>query len=157
MLASLGFAALFGIVGTFAAILWAAVIAVAGVPGSSLMRLGTRHHRRSVISAGTVLSSTIELYLLLAFAGVASRFVAAFLLARPALPGWPLWITGWYLATAPVLFSGWNLPGAQARDERDVALGVALPAAALGYWLFVTWPGVLAVGWPWIPVFKLPF
>jgi hypothetical protein len=151
MLTGLGFAALIGIIGTFAGILWAGVVVLAGLPGSSLVRTGTRYRKPAVISAGSVLTAIVELYLLLAFAGATSGFVAEFLAQRPALPAWPLWLAGWYLATTPVLFSGWNAPGAQARDERDLASSIALPVAAVGYWVFVAWPRVFATGWPWVP------
>ena len=98
-----------------------------------------------------MLASATEIYLLLAFAAVTSGFVTGFGARRPAIPGWPLLLTGWYLAVTPVLFSGWNAPGAQARDERDTALGIALPVAAVGYWIFVALPRVVAAGWPWVP------
>jgi len=150
-LTSLGFAALIGILGTFAGVLWAGIITFAALPGFALMRAGTRAGKRALISAGTVLASVVELYLLLAFAGATSSFVAEFLHRRPGIPAWPHWIVGWYLAISPVLFSGWNLPGAQVRDERDAAGRIALPAAAVGYWIFVVWPQVFRAVWPWVP------
>ena len=155
MLTSLGFAALIGIVGTFIAVLWAGVIALAGVPGAALSHAGTRYGKPAAISAGSVLASVTEVYLLLAFAGAISAYVAEFLVRRPGLVAWPFWGIGWYLAMAPVLFSGWKTPGAQARDERDIALGVALPVAAGGYWIFVVWPHLFATGWPWVPVLSV--
>jgi hypothetical protein len=150
-LTSLGFAALLGILGTFAGVLWAGIIALAAMPGLVLMRVGTRADKSGVISAGTVLASVVELYLLLAFAGAISSLVTETLHRRPALPAWPLWLVGWYLAISPVLFSGWNISGAQVRDERDVALGISLPLAAVSYWVFVVWPPVFAAVWPWVP------
>ena len=77
MLTSLGVAGLLGIIGTFAAVLWTVVLAAGGAPGAALTRLGSR--------------------------GLVIRFVEGFLSTRPA-PAWPLWIVGWYLASAPVLF-----------------------------------------------------
>jgi hypothetical protein len=150
-LTGLGFAALVGILGTFAGVLWARIIALAALPGFALMRAGTRTGKSVVVSAGTVLASLVELYLLLAFAGGISSLIAELVRRRPEILAWPLWIVGWYLAMSPVLFSGWNVPGAQVRDERDVALGIALPAAAVGYWIFVAWPQVFGAVWPWIP------
>jgi len=152
MLTGLGFAALIAIIGTFAGILWAGVVALSGVPGGSLVRLGTRHRRPAVISAGSVLTAIVEFYLLLAFAGATSTFVTNLLVRRTALPAWPFWLVGWYLATTPVLFSGWNAPGTRARDERDLVSRIALPVAAVGYWIFVLWPRVLGMGWPWVPM-----
>ena len=151
MLTSLGVAGLLGIVGTFAAVLYTVVLAFGGAPGSALAILGTRYRKRGLITAGTVLSFLIESYLLLAFAALVVRFVEAFLAARPNAPGWPLWVVGWYLATAPVLFGGRGVPGAAARDAADTAFTFALPVAALGYWVFVTWRLVLEWGWGWIP------
>jgi hypothetical protein len=154
MLTSLGVAALLGILGTFAAVLWTVVLAVGGTPGSALAFLGTRRGLRGLVNAGIALSFLIESYLLLAFAGLVIRFVQAFLLPRPHAPAWPLWLVGWYLATAPVLFGGRETPGADARDATDTAFAFALPVAAFGYWVFVVWPDVLEWGWSWLPRFR---
>ena len=151
MLTSLGFASLLGILGTFAAALWSAVVALGGAPGSALAVAGTRYAKPRLVTLGSVFSFLLEAYLLLAFGGWVTRFVRGFLEPRPLLPAWPLWLVGWYLATAPVLFSGRDAPGPQARDERDTAFALALLLAALGYWLFVRWPGVLEAAWPWLP------
>ena len=131
MLTSLGVAGLLGIIGTFAAVLWTAVLGVGGAPGSALAVLGTRSgKRRPHHESGTFVSFLVESYLLLAFAGLVIRFVDGFLATRPAAPAWPLWIVGWYLATAPVLFGGRSTPGAAARDATDTAFAFALPVAA---------------------------
>lgn len=151
MLTSLGVAGLLGIVGTFAAVLWTVVLGVGGAPGSVLAVLGTRYGNRGLIRAGTFLSFVVESYLLLAFAGLVIRFVDGFLASRPGAPAWPLWIVGWYLATAPVLFGGRSTPGAAARDATDTAFAFALPVAAFGFWLFVVWREVLEWGWGWLP------
>jgi len=151
MLTSLGVAGLLGIVGTFAAVLWTVVLGVGGAPGSALAVLGTRYGKRGLITVGTVLSFVVESYLLLAFAGLVIRFVDGFLATRPNAPAWPLWIVGWYLATAPVLFGGRSTPGAAARDATDTAFAFALPVAAFGFWVFVIWRDVLEWGWGWLP------
>src|SRR6476659_5254981 len=143
MLTSLGVAALLGILGTFAAVLYAVVLAFGGAPGSVLTILGTRYGKRGLITTGTALSFLVESYLLLTFAAFVVRFVDAFLTPRPDAPAWPLWIVGWYLATAPVLFGGKSVPGAAARDAADTAFAFALPMAAFGFWLFVAWRPVL--------------
>ena len=155
MLTSLGVAGLLGIVGTFAAVLWTVVLGVAGAPGSVLTGLGTRYGKRSLINVGTALSFVIESYLLLAFAGLVIRFVEGFLSTRPAAPAWPLWIVGWYLATAPVLFGGRGTPVAEAGDGADAAFALALPVAAAGFWVFVVWRRVLDLGWGWLPEIRL--
>ena len=155
MLTSLGVAGLLGILGTFAAVVYTVVLGVGGAPGSGLAILGTRYGKRGLITAGTVLSFLIESYLLLAFAALVVRFVDAFLTPRPAASAWPLWLVGWYLATAPVLFGGKAVPGAAARDAADTAFGLALPVAAIGFWVFVVWPPALEWGWGWIPAFQL--
>ena len=151
MLTSLGVAGLLGIVGTFAAVLYSVVLAFGGAPGSALTILGTRYRRRGLVTAGTVVSFLIESYLLLAFAAFVVRVVAGFLTERPWAPAWPLWIVGWYLATAPVLFGGRGVPGAPARDATDSAFAFELPISALGFWVFLVWPAVLEWGWGWIP------
>ena len=110
MLTSLGVAALLGILGTFAAVLYAVVLAFGGAPGSVSPILGTRYGKRGLITTGTALSFLVESYLLLTFAAFVVRFVDAFLTPRPDAPAWPLWIVGWYLATAPVLFGGRACP-----------------------------------------------
>jgi hypothetical protein len=155
MLASLGFAGLLGILGTFAAVLWTVVLGIGGVPGSALAVLGTRYGKAPLVRIGTGLTFLLEAYLLLAFAGLVTRFVEAFLVPRPHAPAWPLWLVGWYLATAPVLFGGRNAPGPMARDAADTAFHLALPLAAVGFWVFVLWPESLEVGWPWLPSFTL--
>jgi hypothetical protein len=155
MLTSLGVAALLGILGTFAAVVWTVVLRAGGAPGAGLAVLGTRHDRRRLITAGVALSFLVESYLLLAFAALVVRFVQAYAAARPEAPAWPLWLVGWYLATAPVLFGGRGTPGSLARDASDTAFTVALPLAAFGFWVFVIWPGVLEAGWGWIPSFRL--
>jgi hypothetical protein len=151
MLTSLGVAGLLGIVGTLAAVLWTVVLGVGGAPGSVLAVLGTRYHKRALITVGTFVSFIVESYLLLAFAGLVVRFVDGFLANRPEAPAWPLWIVGWYLATAPVLFGGRGTPGADARDATDAAFAFALPVAAFGFWVFVIWREVLEWGWGWLP------
>jgi len=154
MLTSLGVAGLLGIVGTFAAVLYTVVLAFAGAPGSALTILGTRYQKPGLVTAGTVLSFLVESYLLLAFAALVVRFVDGFLLERPWAPAWPLWIVGWYLATAPVLFGGRRSPGAAARDAADTAFAFELPISALGFWVFVVWRPVLEWGWGWIPALR---
>jgi hypothetical protein len=151
MLTSLGVAGLLGIVGTFAAVLWTVVLGVGGAPGSALAVLGTRREKRALVTTGIVVSFLLESYLLLAFAGLVVRFVDGFLAVRPHAPGWPLWIVGWYLATAPVLFGGRTPSGAVARDVTDTAFAFALPVAAVGFWTFVIWREVLEWGWGWLP------
>jgi len=154
MLTSLGVAGLLGILGTFAAVLYTVVLAFGGAPGSVLTILGTRYRKRGLIATGTTLSFLVESYLLLAFAALVVRFVDAFLAPRPSAPAWPLWIVGWYLATAPVLFGGRRAPGAGTRDAADTAFTLALPVTAVGFWVFVLWRPVLEWGWGWIPPFQ---
>jgi hypothetical protein len=151
MLTTLGVAGLLGIVGTFAAVLWTLVLGVGGAPGSALAVLGTRYRKPTLITVGTVVSFFLESYLLLVFAALIIRFVDGFLVARPGAPAWPLWIVGWYLATAPVLFGGRTTPGAAARDATDTAFAFALPVAGFGFWVFVLWRAVLEWGWGWLP------
>jgi hypothetical protein len=151
MLTTLGVAGVLGIVGTFAAVLWTVVLGVGGAPGSALAVLGTRYGKRALITAGTFISFVVESYLLLAFAALVIRFVDWFLASHPGAPAWPLWLVGWYLATAPVLFGGRSTPGAAARDATDAAFAFALPVAGFGYWVFVLWRTVLEWGWGWIP------
>ena len=151
MLTSLGVAALLGILGTFAAVIWTVVLRIGGAPGSAIAVLGTLRERRGLVNAGVALSFLIESYLLLAFAGAVIRFVQAFLESRPQAPAWPLWMVGWYLATAPVLFGGRESRGPVARDATDTAFTFALPLATFGFWVFVLWPDVLEWGWGWLP------
>lgn len=151
MLSSLGVSALLGIVGTLAAVLWTVVLGVGSAPGSALAVLGTRYGNRGLVTLGTFVSFVVESYLLLAFAALVVRFVDGFLASRPSAPAWPLWIVGWYLATAPVLFGGRSTPGATARDATDTAFAFALPVAALGFWVFVLSREVLEWGWGWLP------
>ena len=151
MLTSLGVAGLLGIIGTFAAVLWTVVLGVAGRPGSALAVVGTRRGMRALITIGTFLSFAFEAYLLLAFAGLVIRFVDGFLESRPNAPAWPLWLVGWYLATAAVLFGGRSSPGAAARDATDTAFAFALPVAGFGFWVFVLWRRALEWGWGWLP------
>lgn len=155
MLTSLGVAGLLGIVGTFAAVLWTVVLGVASRPGSALAVLGTRNGKPALITAGTFLSFAVESYLLLAFAGLVIRFVDGFLATRPDAPAWPLWIVGWYLATAPVLFGGRSRSGTAARDATETAFAFALPVAGFGFWVFVLWRSVLEWGWGWLPGIRL--
>ncbi len=155
MLTSLGVAGLLGILGTFAAVLWTAVLGVGGAPGSALAVLGTRYGKRTLITAGTAVSFVLESYLLLVFAALVIRVVDGFLVARPGAPAWPLWLVGWYLATAPVLFGGRSTPGAAARDATDTAFAFALPVTAFGFWVFVLWRAVLEWGWGWLPELRI--
>lgn len=156
MLTSLGVAVLLGIVGTIAAVLWTVVLGAAGSPGSALAGLGTRGGKRALITVGTFVSFLLESYLLLVFAGLVVRFVEGFLAHRPGLPAWPLWLIGWYPATAPVLFGGRATSGPVARDATDTAFAFALPVAVIGYWIFVLWRAVLEWGWAWLPQLQLP-
>ncbi|HEX3236204.1 MAG TPA: hypothetical protein VHR41_18580 [Gemmatimonadales bacterium] len=73
---------------------------------------------------------------------------------RPHASAWPLWLVGWYLATAPVLFGGRETQGSAPRDPTDVAFAFALPLAAFGFWVFVLWPATLEWGWGWLPRFR---
>jgi hypothetical protein len=155
MLTSLGVAALLGIIGTLAAVLWTAVLGVGGAPGSALAVLGTRSGRHVLVTFGTVVSFVLESYLLLVFAALVIRFVDGFLATRPEAPAWPLWLVGWYLATAPVLFGGRSVPGAAARDATETAFAFALPVAAFGFWVFVLWRAALDWGWGWLPAMRM--
>ena len=155
MLTSLGVAGLLAILGTVAAVLWTLVLGLGGAPGAALALLGTRLRRQALVTAGTGLSFVIESYLLLAFAALVIRFVDGFLAARPSAPAWPLWLVGWYLATAPALFGGRATPGSVTRDATDTAFAFALPVAGFGFWVFVIWPEILERGWGWLPEIRL--
>ena len=126
-------------------------------PSTKRMTRPAKASRRydSIRKETKVLRRRIASYLLLAFAGLVIRFVEGFLSTRPAVPAWPLWIVGWYLATAPVLFGGRGVPGAAARDATDTAFAFALPVAAAGFWVFVLWRRVLELGWGWLPELRL--
>jgi hypothetical protein len=151
MLTSLGVAALFGIVGTFAAVLWTFVLKLAALPGAALAKAGTRQDKPGLVRAGVGLTFVVEAYLLLAFGGLVVRAMLGFLDPRAGIPPWPLWLAGCYLATAPVLFGGRDTPGATARDATDRTFRLALPLAVLGYWAFVISPDLLEWGWGWLP------
>lgn len=155
MLSSLGLAGLLGILGTFAAVLWIYPLRVGAYPGSALVLWGTRRSKRWLVHLGTAMVFLVEGYLLLAFAAMVTRVVRGYLLSRPEALAWPLWLVGWYVAAAPLLFSGRDPPGASARDAADVAVSVALPLVMVGYWVFVLWPTVLEAGWGWLPVVRL--
>ncbi len=155
MVTSLGVAALLGILGTLAAVLWTRVLALGGAPGSLLTGLGTRFGKRPLVAIGAFLSFAVEVYLVLTFAALVIRAIQAVLIPRPDLPPWPLWIAGFYLATAPVLFGGRDAPGAAARDATDVAFAFALPLAGIGFCALALWPDLLEAGWGWVPSFRL--
>ena len=154
MLTSLGLAALFGILGTFAAVAGTFLLKLAGLPGAAIARVGTRSGRTSVIRSGITLTFLIDAFLVLTFAALVVRTIHALLESRSGLPAWPLWIVGWYVATAPVLFGGKHRPGATARDASDIAFALALPMIGLAYWVFVRWPGVMDWGWSWVPTVR---
>lgn len=154
MLSSLGVAALFGILGTFVAVLCTFLIKVAGLPGNVLVRAGTRSGKTPVVRSGIALTFLLDAFLVLAFAALVVRTIHAMLESRHGQPAWPLWLVGWYVATAPVLFGGKHLPGAAARDASDVAFALALPMVGLAYWAFVRWPSAMDWGWSWIPVVR---
>ena len=151
MLTSLGFAGLLAITGTFAAALWTFVLKVGALPGTALAAAGTRRDNRGLVTAGIALAFLADAYLILTFAACVARVIHAFMETRPSIPAWPLWLVGWYLATAPVLFGGRDVAGSVARDATDTAFAVALPLAGLGYWLMVLRPEVLEWGWGWLP------
>lgn len=155
MLSSLGVAGLLGIIGTFAAVLWTYALRLGAYPGAALVLLGSRREQQWLIRLGTAVVFLAECYLLLAFAAMVIRIVRGYLLSRPGSAAWPLWLVGWYVAAAPLLFSGRDPPGALARDAADVAARVALPIVVVGYWVFVVWPAALEAGWGWLPVVRL--
>ena len=152
MLSSLGAAALFGILGTFVAVLCTFLIKVAGLPGNVLVRAGTRAGKTPLVRSGIALTFLLDAFLVLSFAALVVRTIHAMLVSRQGQPAWPLWLVGWYVATAPVLFGGKHLPGAAARDASDVAFALALPMVGLAYWAFVRWPAAMDWGWSWIPL-----
>jgi hypothetical protein len=154
MLTSLGLAALLGILGTFVAVLCAWLLRIAGMPGAAIVGMGTRYHKPSLERIGLALTFLIDAFLIFTFAALVVHTVHAMVEVRQALPAWPLWIVGWYLATAPVLFGGRHLPGAAARDASDTAFAIALPMVGLAYWAFVRWPGVMEWGWSWVPTIR---
>jgi hypothetical protein len=154
MLTNLGLAALVGILGTFVAVAWTYLLKVAGLPGAAIVRAGTRYGKTWVVRSGIALTFLIDAFLVLTFAALVVRTIQAALASRPGLSPWPLWIVGWYLATAPVLFGGKHLPGAAARDASDTAFALALPMVGLAYWAFVRWPEVMDWGWSWVPTLR---
>jgi len=154
MLSSLGLAALFGILGTFVAVLCTSLLKVAGLPGSLIVRAGTRAGKTPVVRGGVALTFLIDAFLVLTFTALVVRTIHAMIESHRGLPTWPLWLAGWYVATAPVLFGGKHLPGAAARDASDVAFALALPMVGLAYWVFVRWPGAMDWGWSWVPAVR---
>jgi hypothetical protein len=155
VLSSLGVAGLLGIIGTFAAVLWTFALRVSAYPGAALILWGTRRDKRWLVQAGTAVVFLLEGYLLLAFAAIVIRIVQGYLLSRPDAVAWPLWLAGWYVAVAPLLFSGRDPPGASARDAADLATRAALPLVLVGYWVMLLWPVVLEAGWAWLPRIRL--
>jgi hypothetical protein len=155
MLSSLGVAGLLAIIATLAAVLWTYALRLGAYPGSVLVLWGTRRDQRWLIRLGTGIAFLMEGYLLLAFAAMVIRVVRGYLLSRPEALAWPLWLVGWYLSAAPLLFSGRDPPGASARDAADIAVSAALPLVLVGYWVLVVWPVVLEAGWGWLPVVRL--
>jgi hypothetical protein len=154
MLSGLGLAAIFGILGTFAAAMWTYLLKAAGLPGAAMVRAGNRSGKKWAVRAGLAFTYLIDSVLVITFAAFVVRTLHAMLASRPGVPAWPLWIVGWYVATAPVLFGGKHLPGAEARDVSDRAFALALPMVGLAYWAFVRWPIVLEWGWSWIPTVR---
>jgi len=154
MLTSLGVAALFGILGTLAAVVLTYLLKLAGMPGAAITRSGTRHESAALVRSGVALTFLIDAFLVLTFAALVVRAIVALLESRGILVPWPLWIAGWYVATAPVLFGGKHLPGAAARDASDIAFALALPMVGLAYWAFVKWPAVMDWGWSWVPTIR---
>ena len=154
MVASLGLAALFGILGTIAAVMWTYLLRVAGLPGAAIARAGSRYEKSALVKSGLALTFLIDAFLILTFTALVIRTIHGFLESRGGMPQWPLWIAGWYLATAPVLFGGKHLPGAAARDASDTAFALALPLSGLAYWAFVLWPAVMEWGWSWVPIIR---
>jgi hypothetical protein len=155
MLSSLGLAGLLGILGTFAAVLWTQLLRLGAYPGSALVMWGTRGNRKWLVHMGTALAILLESYLLLTFAALVTLVVRAYLASRPDALAWPLWLAGWYVAAAPLLFSGRDPPCTSARDAADTATRAELPLVMLGYWVFVIWPPVMEAGWGWIPGLRL--
>ncbi len=154
MLTSLGLAALLAIAGTFAAVGWTFLLNVAGLPGRAIAGMGICHGRKAVVRAGVALTFLIEAFLLLTFAALVVRTINACLEPRGTAPAWPLWIVGWYLASAPVLFGGKVIRGPHERDATDASFALALPLAGLAYWAFVLWPTVIDWGWGWVPTVR---
>ena len=154
MLTSLGLAALFGILGTLAAVVWTYLLRLAGMPGTAVTRMGTRHESSALVRSGVGLTFLMDAFLVLTFAALVVHVIGALIESREILVPWPLWIAGWYVATAPVLFGGKHLPGAAARDASDIAFALALPMVGLAYWAFVQWPAVMEWGWSWMPTIR---
>lgn len=150
MLTSLGAAILLGVLGTIAAVAWAMVVRWAGAPAAWLAASSERRGRLRWVAPFTSLGLAVEIYLLLGFGGAVVLTVRRILVEWPEMPAWPLWLAGWYLAAAPVLFAGKAAGSVAVRDAQDTATNVALPASGLVYWLFVAWPILIRLGWPWL-------
>lgn len=155
MLRSLGTAAVLAVVGTVAAIVWAFVIGLVGVPGVRLAGAGRRRGRTALVGAGSVLTLLSQGYLALAFTGFVALGLGEWLGSRPHLVAWPFWLVGTYLAAAPPLYA----PRDDSRDiqgrERGAELLVLVLLAGLAFWAFVRWPAVFGAGWPWVPTLEL--
>jgi hypothetical protein len=151
VLQSFGFAVLVALVGTAVAAVWTWVMGLAGAPGGRLSVAGARRSRGAVVLVGALLTFLAQTYLALAFAGAVARWVSGHQTIHPMRPVWPLWLVGWYLASAPALFAARDRAKAMAHHIRPRLATATLYLAALAFWLFVRWPGLFDRGWAWVP------
>lgn len=155
LLRTLAWAVLLAVAGTFVAAAWTWVLGLAGAPGGRLSVAGARRGREGMVTAGAVLTFLAQAYLALAFAAAAADLAAGWRAAHAGEPGWPVWLVGWYVGTAPALLLTRDRAKAVAHHVRARLVGATFWIVLAGFWVFVRWPALAGLGWPWLPSLRV--
>ncbi len=151
---AVGYTILLAFGGTLSAALFTFVVGLAGAPGAFLTHSAMRRTRSLVVPPwGLLLTVAGQLYASLAFVAFIIQTSSSRLAGVAGFGTWIAWTVTFLVACAPAFIALKNAARVEVRKVQHSATTFTAPLTALGFFVFVFAPGVLRVGWGWVPHF----
>jgi len=156
VLTTIGYVILCGfIVGVLAAV-WTFVIGLGGVPGAFLAYLLRPSEKdylrmRNFSLVGLIVCVAGQSYMALTFSALLISFTGGFLVDRPELIRWSVWVVTYCVSLLPVYFALRDAKRKDAKTTQDLATSYTQRVSLVGFWVFILIPSVMNFGWGWIP------